>query len=517
MMHAQPSAASEFINGVIERVLPPVPNLDPVLTAEAKRLEGSLAAFQRAAWHVVEPTTPYIHNWHIDAICEHLEAVSRREIRNLVINIPPRHEKSLNAAVFWPAWLWTTDPSTRWLFASYGQTLSVRDSVKCRRIIQSPWYRARWGHMYGLTTDQNVKTRFENDTTGYRIATSVDGTATGEGGDFIVVDDPHNVKEAGSELKREGVLHWWDEVMSTRLNDPERSCRVIVMQRVHERDLTGHVLAQGGYEHLCLPAEYDRTVQIETSLGFTDPRTEDGELLWPARYSRQALEQLKRDLGPHGTAGQLQQRPVPRSGGMFSRADFNGPVPSAPTRCRWVRYWDKAGTMDGGAYTVGVLGGYDDEADAFYVVDVVRGQWDAGQREQVIRQVAAGDERALGGVLNFEIVMEQEPGSGGKESAEATIKRLTGYRCKAHHPTGDKFVRADPLAGAAKNGQVWLVAGDWNEDYLRVMENAGPGATYLDDMDATSGAFNHLLLNRRQAVPSVAPGGGTKPSYWRSA
>jgi predicted phage terminase large subunit-like protein len=173
--------------------------------------------------------------------------------------------------------------------------------------------------------------------------------------------------------------------------------------------------------------------------------------------------------------------------------------------------------MDAGAYTVGVLGGYDDEADAFYVVDVVRGQWDAGQREQVIRQVAAGDERALGGVLNFEIVMEQEPGSGGKESAEATMKRLTGYRCKAHHPTGDKFVRADPLAGAAKNGQVWLVAGDWNEDYLRVMENAGPGATYLDDMDATSGAFNHLLLNRRQAVPSVAPGGGTKPSYWRSA
>jgi len=221
------------------------------------RAEASLSEFIRQAWTVLEPSTPYIHGWHIDAICLHLEAVSKGWIRNLLINLPPRHMKSLTVSVFWPCWEWATRPELRWLFVSYAESLSLRDSVKCRRLIQSQWYQANWGHKFHLMGDQNAKERYDNSASGYRLATSVNGSNTGEGGDRICVDDPHNIRERESDVIREGCLQWWDEVMPTRLNNPKTGTRVIVAQRVHERDLSGHVLEQGGWEHLCLPAEFE--------------------------------------------------------------------------------------------------------------------------------------------------------------------------------------------------------------------------------------------------------------------
>lgn len=181
---------------------------------------------------MVEPGNAFISNWHIDAICEHLEAVSRFELQRLLINIPPRCMKSLTVGVFWPTWMWINRPETRWLCASYAQQLATRDSLKCRRIIESRWYQRNWGESFQLTSDQNQKTRFENDKTGYRLATSVGGTGTGEGGDFVICDDPHNVEQALSDTQREAALIWWDETMSTRLNDPKRGGMVIVMQRL---------------------------------------------------------------------------------------------------------------------------------------------------------------------------------------------------------------------------------------------------------------------------------------------
>jgi hypothetical protein len=217
----------------------------------------SLGEFVRQAWPIVEPSTPFVPGFHIDAIVEHLEAVTRGQIRNLLINVPPRHMKSLLVSVFWPAWEWIRWPERRWLFSSYAASLSIRDSLKCRRLIESPWYQARWGDRFALTSDQNTKTRFDNSRSGYRIATSVGGTATGEGGDRIVCDDPHNVGEVASDSVRKGALEWWDVVMSTRVNDPKTSAMVIVMQRCHQRDLSGHLLEKGNFEHLCLPAEYE--------------------------------------------------------------------------------------------------------------------------------------------------------------------------------------------------------------------------------------------------------------------
>lgn len=230
--------------------------------------------------------------------------------------MPPRHMKSLITSVFWPVWEWITKPHIKWIFASYGQALSTRDSLKCRRLIQSPWFQRNYGFAFKLVGDQNSKIRFENDNFGYRIATSVDGVGTGEGGDRIVVDDPHNIREAESKKVRESTLLWWDEAMSTRGNDPLTCAHVINMQRTHAKDLSGHVLEQGGYEHLCFPAEYEGSKYV-TCLGFKDPRTEDGELLWTSRFSREKLEELKKVLGSYAAAGQLQQRPAPREGGII--------------------------------------------------------------------------------------------------------------------------------------------------------------------------------------------------------
>lgn len=287
----------------------------------AEKARRSLSEFVRQAWPFVEPQSPFVGGWHIDAICEHLEAVACGEIRNLLINVPPRHMKSLAVSVFFFCWMWASRPSTRWLFSSYASTLSVRDSVKCRRLIESPWYRQAFGNVFQLAGDQNLKTRFDNDRQGYRLATSVGGSITGEGGDFIVVDDPHNVKEAESEVIRQAALEWWDLVMSTRANDPKTSARIIIMQRVHESDLAGHVLAQGGWEHLRLPAELDDK-PCRTCLGWEDPRKEPGELLWPARFGKPEIDALKTQLGTYGVAGQLQQLPAPASGGLFKRDWF---------------------------------------------------------------------------------------------------------------------------------------------------------------------------------------------------
>jgi predicted phage terminase large subunit-like protein len=308
--------------------------LPPLARIEAALYQRSLHDFVRGAWHIVEPATPFVPGWHLDAICEHLQAVAAGQLRNLLINVPPRHAKSLCVSVFWMCWLWASRPQTRWLYSAYTSSLSTRDSRKCRSVIGSPWYQARWGEQFSLTGDQNAKTRFDNDQTGYRIATGVRGSNTGEGGDIVVVDDPHNVKERDSRKKVEDTLTWWDEVMSTRLNDPRTGAKVIVMQRVAEGDLSGHVLEQGGYEHLCLPAEFEPQRRCTTSLGWSDPRTAEGELLWPQRIGAREVADFKVRLGPLGYAGQFQQRPAPAGGARFKR--------------EWFRYF----TEDGEFYTL---------------------------------------------------------------------------------------------------------------------------------------------------------------------
>lgn len=290
---------------------------------ERRAASASLYGFVKQSWHVVEPGIPFIESWHIKEICEHLEAVSAGDIRRLLINIPPRHSKSTIVSVMWPMWEWLTNPEHKYLCASYSGNLSIRDNLKSRRLIQSPWYQDRWGYMFQLSGDQNAKQRFENDKTGYRIATSVGGTATGEGGSRLILDDPHGAQDAQSDAMRESSLEWFNMVWSTRLNNPREDAMVTVMQRLHEQDISGYILENiQGWEHICIPAEWDGKKRL-TSLGAYDPRKKVGELICPERFGDKEITALKQQLGVYGTAGQLQQDPTPAEGGILKTDFFN--------------------------------------------------------------------------------------------------------------------------------------------------------------------------------------------------
>lgn len=318
---------------------------------EAEAMRRSLRAFVRGAWHVVEPGKQFVPGWHIDAICDHLTYVSLGDIDDLLINIPPRHSKSSIVAVMWLAWEWTWAPSSQWLFATYAQDLTIRDSVKCRRLIQSPWYQEHYGSVFSLSSDLNQKKRFDNDHSGYRLATSVGGAATGEGGDRIVVDDAHNMKEIHSDTIREGVIDWWKNVMSTRANNPKRVGRVIIAQRGHHADLCGHVLGQGNWVHLNLPGYFRPATRCVTravkasfraqlnarrrpgefrvgddvkplkkgEVIFVDPRTQKDELLCPDRFGPDEMAKLAVEMTERAFEAQIQQNPSAEGGNILKK------------------------------------------------------------------------------------------------------------------------------------------------------------------------------------------------------
>lgn len=281
----------------------------------------SLYEFAKAAWHVLEPGRAFKDNWHINAICDHLQAVSDGRIHRLLINVPPRHMKSLLVSVIWPVWDWLRTPTRQFLTASYRQPLSTRDALKSRHLMQSPWFQARFGHLFAMSRDQNQKQRYQNNKMGHRVAVTTKG-GVGEGGDILIADDPQNTDEMGSDAYVDATTEWWNNTFMQRLNDQNDGAVVLTMQRLSERDICEQAIAEGGWVHLMLPAEYEQARACTTSLGFQDPRTEEGELLWPSRIGRVALDAMKKRLGSYGTAGQLQQRPAPRGGGIIKREGY---------------------------------------------------------------------------------------------------------------------------------------------------------------------------------------------------
>ena len=452
--------------------------------APTERCEQSLYEFVQQAWHIVEPDRPFIRGWHIAAICMHLEAVYEQRIRDLLINLPPGHCKSRICNVFFPAWVWTKNPSARFLHASYAQELATRDSVDCRYIIGSPWYQERWGHKVKLTDDQNQKIKFSTSAHGWRMATSIDGRGTGEHPDFIIVDDPHNVRQAESDAERLTCLRWWDATIASR--GLIRGVRkVVIMQRLHVSDLSGHILERGGFDHILLPYEFEPGRMTPTRIGWTDPRKERGELLWPAVPDQ--MKQAFANFPPRLHAGQLQQRPVPEGGGMFKREWFKNVarVPSRATQA--VRYWDKAASEGAGDYSAGVLIVSFDQL--WYVTDVIRGRWSVHQRNQIMRRTAENDSVRYS---NLTTVIEQEPGSGGKESAEHSRRMLAGFHVKIDKVTGAKEVRAQPLADQCEGGNVLLVQGDWNTRFVEEL-CVFPAGDHDDQVDAAAGAFQHSI------------------------
>lgn len=344
------AANDAYIQELLEQYSPQ--ELDVFLDAE--QCERDLATFYRRCWHAIDPE-PYEHAWFVDAIADHLMAVTDGDIRKLLINCPPRHGKTNIVSIAWPCWTWAqahiaplSGPQVSFLTLTYASKLALDNAIKARRLIASEWYQDRWGDRVLITPDKDSNERFDTTVGGTRISTGFDGSTLGRGGGVRIIDDPHKVDEVESDTVREHILKVYRESLQSRVTDPRTSAEVIIMQRLHEHDLSGYVLEQGGFTHLMLPAEYDPTRHCATFFGgkmWQDPRGTDpdtgeqyegldqngkvtpGSLvadvenlpLWPERFTPAILQEWKNNLGPYAAAGQLQQSPAPRGGGLIQR------------------------------------------------------------------------------------------------------------------------------------------------------------------------------------------------------
>lgn len=450
---------------------------------------STLSGFVREAWHVLEPSNPYIHGWHVEAIAEHLEAITNGQITRLLINIPPGTMKSLLTGVFWPAWEWgpMNRPALRIIGTSYSEDYAKRDNRRMRDLVESEWYQALWGDHVKL--DRRGEMSFSNTATGWRQGIPF-SRLTGGRADRVIIDDPHSADGADSDTERGSTIRTFRESVPTRLTNPEKSAIVVIMQRLHEQDVSGTILAlKLGYDHLMLPMEYEPERSCKTSIGFKDPRTQDCELLFPERFPREVVERDKVPMGSYAVAGQFQQRPAPRTGGMFQRGDFEivDAIPSGYGR--EVRAWDFAASKEKPGrspdWTVGLkmkLAG-----DEFYILDVRRGRWSPNEVEKLLRNTASQDGQSV------TIRMPQDPGSAGKSDAETKVKLLKGYSTVVKPVTGDKATRAKPASAQAEAGNVKLLRGDWNEAFLD--EVCGfPSGAFDDQVDAFADALNELAL-----------------------
>ena len=304
-------------------------NLDASKYNVEKRMcELSFVEYIKQAWHVIEPGQEYLHNWHIEGIAAHLEAITdemmiddERYYNRLLINVPPGTMKSLLCNVLWPSWEWGPKnmPYLRYVCASHAMPLAVRDSVKMRRLVASEWYQTRWGDRVTLTGDQNEKIKYETTATGFRQAVAFEGM-TGARGDRVIIDDPHSVSSASSEQKRATTIETFEQAVPTRLNNPDRSAIVVIMQRLHEEDVSGVIIEkQLGYDHIMIPMEFDPDRAAPTMLGWEDPRTFKGELMFPDRFPRHVVERDKKIMGTYAASGQFQQLPTPEDGGIIKR------------------------------------------------------------------------------------------------------------------------------------------------------------------------------------------------------
>ena len=472
-----------------------LPNLKEFLSnlsleqVRAEKYRRSLREFTKASWSSIEPGVDFQNNWHIDAIGEHLQAVVEGDIKRLIINVPPRHMKSISVAVVLPAWTWTIQPDKKFLYASYASSLSIRDSVKCRRLLDSRWYQTHFGDVFSLTSDQNQKQRFENNKTGARIATSVDGALTGEGGDIIVVDDPHNVRESESATVRESVLDWWDQAMQTRLNDPKTGAFIIIMQRVHEKDLTGHILANqyNEWDHLCLPARYEvgHPTPTNSTLGFTDPRTREGDLLWEERIDKKTLDNIEKSLGSYASAGQLQQRPMPKGGGILKAEWWVGwDKPDLPDIEYVLQSWDTAfSTKEKTSYSARTTWGVFRKNGQ--VNAIVLDMWYDRVTYPELRKIAQ------------ESYYDYEPDAvliEKKASGQSLLQdlRMAGVPVIEYMPDRDKEARAHASSALLEDGRIWYPSDKkWCKDLIDICA-AFPATENDDIVDTCTQAWLRL-------------------------
>lgn len=504
----------------------PVDRAGTLKAIEKRRCEMSLAAFVRAAWPVIEPGQSYVHGWHIDFICAHLEAITDGMLNDdgtfynrLLVNVPPGTMKSLLIGVFWPAWEWgpRNMPHMRYVCASHSLDLAIRDSLRMRRLVTDSWYQDHWGDRVKLTGDQNAKAKFETTATGFRQACAFTGI-TGYRGDRVIVDDPHSVDDANSDAKRETVTTLFKEAVTSRLNNPDQSAIVVVMQRLHEGDVSGVILDNNmGYDHIMLPMRYDPHRACVTSLGYEDPREDDGELLFIDRFPEHVVDRDEAAMGPYATAGQYAQSPEPRGGGIVKDSWWKlWDKPEYPGIEYIVASLDTAYTTksenDPSALTIwGVFSASGDQASTRMVDRYGRTIESAsavqsealGATAKVMMMYAWQDKLEIGALvvkveeictrMKVDLLLIENKAAGHSVAQE--IRRVfnsAGFAVQMYDPkTLDKVARLYSIQHIFSEGMVYAPNKDWAEMVIR-QTSSFPRGAHDDLVDTVSMGLKHL-------------------------
>lgn len=459
--------------------------VEDALEIEREYCRRSLANFARRAWKIVEPSTPLKWGWCLDVICEHLEAITRGEIKRLVINVPPGSMKSMLTSVFWPAWEWGAKnmPHLRIISTSYKRDLALRDNVNCRRIIQSDWYQSLFGHVT-LFGDQNAVSKFANTSMGFREAIAFEGI-TGSRGDRVINDDPHSVEEANSIVQLQTAIRAFRETMPTRVNN-DQSAIVIIMQRVNEGDVSA-VALELGYEHLCLPMRYDG--KSKWVVGNGDPRKIDGELMFPERFSEDQVKELEKSLGSYGTASQLQQSPSPRGGGIIKTPWYKFYQKLPELKYKFITADTAQKTEEQNDYSVFQCWGAT-ATGQLVLIDQLRGKWEAPELLIYGRSFWQKN-LAVGGVPCRAMYIEDKVSGTGLIQ---TLRR-EGFSILPMQRNRDKISRGYDAAPYIESGNVYLPElVDWLSDFLRESE-AFPAGKHDDQLDPMFDAINIIQSN----------------------
>lgn len=484
----------------------------------AERAKGSFELFIKEAWPSLEPSTPLMWNWHIEALAIHLQALYHREITRLLIGIAPGHAKSSIVSVLFPVWCWINDPYSRWLCASHAEDLAIRDNGNRRRLIDSDWFQDNYGDIFHFAKDQNLKSFFQNNKKGYMMAIGVRGSGTGKRCTHALIDDAHNAMEG--EKDREKVIQWFGKTFISRLNDQKNGPMCVVGQRLHTKDLPGHIIELGGWEHLCLPEEFVSSRRCFTSVVSrsddpyawkgTDPRKEEGELLWKEKFPKEVLDKLKHDMGVPDYEAQYQQGPTPPGGYTFNQAyerlftidqEAKAYLLETPRGIKPVRIQDcwHASTSDVAAkekekndWTVFSTWAITSMLDVL-LLDVRRAHWTIPEQEEEGYKVFLAFNSETYQCLYFEDV--------GYQSAIAQHLIPKGVPCLPFPVAGkgDKVFRAGPASIWLKLGKVYFLK---NAHWLNEWQTeiyAFPKSEHDDQVDT----FSMICLIIRKPRPGV--------------
>lgn len=477
-------------------------NLDPM--AELKRAfffgvakgikqdRVSYPDFIPQAWPLIEPSTPLVPNWHLDCIAEHLEAVITGEIQDLVINLPPRNGKSNAVTVLWPAWAWTQQPGLKWIFVSYAASLSTKHSIDRRRIIESEWFQDRWGSLVRLQPDQNKTNVYENTARGVMFATSVGGSATGFGADIMIFDDTINPRQAESKAEREKSIQAFDLTFASRLNDKKRGHKIIVEQRLHKDDLTGHVLKRSGWTHLNLPAIAEERTKIIFPMSGRVVERKAGDVLNP---EREALPELLRakEANERVFAAQYQQHPSADEAAYFKRDRWKfytlPPEEMAKNCTEQIQSWDltfkDAAASD---YVVGGVVGV--RGPDFIVLDVVRARMSFTASKVAFKSLSAKWPRA-----HAKLVEDKANGPAAVDEWSREVGGIIPVE-----PEGSKIERAAAVSPYQEAGNVYLPDpkfAPWVHEFIEELADF-PGGSHDDQVDFLSQALRWFINKRNQ-------------------